>query len=187
MGINYRRQANQTVLDKKKKKKRKKRTREGKRSSASSASASGSPDSTGPRRAKAQMSQSCPNLMDKNAQSELPPELQDEVKINECLRWPAHSLYIENSFRTDLTKKFPVSGTTEDEENERIAIYKMNRRKRYLAAQQVSEIENIPPFPKSITSLWSYLSAHMLLQQNMSVPDRSQTLFGYDRPSCDHI
>lgn len=137
IGVNYRRQANQSVLDKKKKKKRKKRTREGKRSSASSASASGSPDSTGPRRAKAQASHSCPNLMDKNGQSELSRELNDEVKINECLRWPAHSLYVENSFRTDLIKRFPVSGLTEDEENERIAIYKMNRRKRYLAAQQV--------------------------------------------------
>ncbi|XP_039263946.2 uncharacterized protein LOC120339805 [Styela clava] len=130
---NSRKLSNHSAMDKlKKKRKKKKKTKEGKRSSASSASASGSPDSSG--MLKTQASYSSPSILEQsNTYSD---KHENCIKVNECLRWPAHSLYQDNAFRSEIVGKFPVPGTTDEEEQERIEIYKMNRRKRYIAAQQ---------------------------------------------------
>lgn len=121
------------VKDKKKKRKRRK-GRDGKRS-ASSTSASGSPDSC--RNRDRQKSQPASGSQSKNC-SESSSRIEAFSGVNECLRWPAHSLYNENLDRPPayFAGRFPTPGKTEVEEEERIAIYKMNRRKRYLAAQQ---------------------------------------------------
>lgn len=133
LGVNSRKLSNHSAMDKlKKKRKKKKKTKEGKRSSASSASASGSPDSSGLQ--KTQASFSSPSILEQSNVNSTKQEMF--TKVNECLRWPAHSLYQDNAFRSEIIGNFPVAGATEEEEQERIEIYKMNRRKRYIAAQQ---------------------------------------------------
>nr|XP_026694771.1 protein LIAT1-like [Ciona intestinalis] len=122
-------------VDKLKKKKRKKRKiKEGKRSSASSTSATGSPDSEGRVRPhKARSALSCPpNINQQSKRNEA--DLTDVCEqFNESLRWFPYILSNSRPFR-DQTKASTAESETEEEE--RIAVYKMNRRKRYLAAQQ---------------------------------------------------
>uniref|UniRef100_H2YL21 Uncharacterized protein n=1 Tax=Ciona savignyi TaxID=51511 RepID=H2YL21_CIOSA len=133
-GVVGRKAVSSSGVDKLKKKKRKKRKlKEGKRSSAST-SATASPDSSGRVRPhKARSALSCPpnlNLQSKRNEPEV-SELCEQ--LNESLRWLPYIL--ANSRSAGVQTKV-LNDESETEEEERIAVYKMNRRKRYLAAQQ---------------------------------------------------
>nr|CAB3263429.1 protein LIAT1-like [Phallusia mammillata] len=139
-----------SAVDKLKKKRRKKRKiKEGKRSSASSTSATGSPDSA-ERPHKSRSSFSCPPNFNTIKPKKVDEDM-DEVcqNFNDSLRWLPYIVTYSNTLPPKSTNSrlcSPIAskivGTsttlseTLEEEEERIAIYKMNRRKRYLAAQQ---------------------------------------------------
>ncbi|CAK8680275.1 unnamed protein product [Clavelina lepadiformis] len=148
--VGGRKAVSSSAVDKlKKKKKKKRKVKEGKRSSASSNSATGSPDSDGKGRLhKPRSALSCPPEINQISTRNTNRDINDVCQtFNESLRWlPIISSYSTTFPPSTSTSKIygPTLSRlnsnswkeTKEEEEERVAVYKMNRRKRYLAAQQ---------------------------------------------------